>query len=274
MASAEAGVAEAGVAETDVAAAEACLHPRTARLNGQTHCRECGEAIVSFCKEDTRFFEDASASVSTDFKAPKSIRKELDLLPLSEEVKDLADKIYAEKVGNNTYRSNVRQEVKFNCLFEAFKQLGIYKDPCEIATMLKIKRKGMSRGILRCSFLCTGKESARTATITAVHLVPEMLTRNNIEYDDSHIEDISRIYEYAKERSELLNRSKPQSIASSLVYFYLRKRDKDRKINKNDISKCCGVSSMTIAKLDSELEEILGDQLWEGGEMTGEAVEE
>jgi transcription initiation factor TFIIIB Brf1 subunit/transcription initiation factor TFIIB len=216
---------------------------------------------MSFCKEETRFFDDATAPLSTDHKAAKSIRKELDLLVLSEAVKDLADRIYAEKVGTNTYRSNVRQEVKFNCLFEAFKQLGIYKDPCEIAKMLKIKRKGMSRGILRCSFLCTGKETTQTMAITAVHLVPEMLTRNGVEFDSSHIEDIARIHDYAKERSELLNRSKPQSIASSLVYFYLRKKDKDRKINKADLAKNCGVSAMTISKLDAELEEILGDKL-------------
>ena len=97
--------------------------------------------------------------------------------------------------------------------------------------------------------------------ITAVHLVPEMLTRNGVEFDSSHIEDIARIHDYAKERSELLNRSKPQSIASSLVYFYLRKKDKDRKINKADLAKNCGVSAMTISKLDAELEEILGDKL-------------
>lgn len=244
------------LAETDV-----CLHAKTSRLNGQTHCRDCGETLPSFCKEDTKFFDDASTVLASDHKLPKSIRKELDILPLAEAVKDRADKIYAEKVGTNTYRSNVRQEVKFNCLFEAFKQLGIYKDPCEIAKMLKIKRKGMSRGILRCSFLCTGKETTQTMAITAVHLVPEMLTRNGVEFDQSHLEDIARIHDYAKERSEILNRSKPQSIASSLVYFYLRKKDKDHKINKADVAKNCGVSMMTISKLDLELEQILGDML-------------
>lgn len=245
----------------DTADTDVCLHTKTARLNGQTHCKDCGETILSFCKEESKFYDDATSSISTDFRMAKSIRKELDLLPLAENVKDLADKIYAEKVGSNTYRSNVRQEVKFNCIFEAFKQLGIYKDPCEIAKMLKIKRKGMSRGILRCSFLCTGKETIPTTSITAIHLVPEMLTRNGVEFDEGHLEDINRIYEYAKDRSELLNRSKPQSIASSLVYFYLRKKDKDRKLNKAEIAKNCGVSSMTVTKLDAELEVILGDKL-------------
>lgn len=246
----------------EVAYAEStCLHQQTARLNGQTYCTECGEEIMSFCKDETRFFDDATVALANDRKAPKSIRKELDLLPLSDEIKERADKIYAYKAGTNTYRAKVRQEVKFSCIMDAFNEAKIYKDPREIAAMLGIKRKGMSRGVKRCSFLCTGKESAVRTSITAIHLVPEMLSRCGIEYDQTHLDDLERIYTYTKERSVLFSRSNPQSIASALIYFYLRKKDKDRKVSKADVAKNLGVSMMTITKIDNELESICGDIL-------------
>jgi transcription initiation factor TFIIIB Brf1 subunit/transcription initiation factor TFIIB len=230
-----------------------CQHLATSRFNGQTHCRDCGEAILSFCKEDTRFFDDSTVVLSNDRKAPKSIRKELDLLPLPDEIKDRADRIYAYKVGDNTYRANVRQEVKFSCIFEAYKEAGIIRDPNEIAQMLGIKRKGMSRGIMRCSSLFTGKASlSDQPSLTAMDLVPEMLARCGIQAEECHLEDMVRIYVYVKDRSELLNRSKPQSIAAALIFYYTSTIVLDRKITKNEIAKHCGISVMTVSKLHSE----------------------
>jgi transcription initiation factor TFIIIB Brf1 subunit/transcription initiation factor TFIIB len=230
-----------------------CAHPYTTRSNGQTHCRDCGEAILSFCKEDTSYFDDASVVLITDRKAPKSIRKELDLLALPDEIKDRADRIYAYKVGDNTYRANVRQEVKFCCIFEAYKEAGIIRDPNEIAQMLGIKRKGMSRGIMRCSSLFTGKaNTSEQVPLTALDLVPEMLNRCGVQADESHLDDMARIYTYAKDRSELLNRSKPQSIAAALIFYYLSNMVLDRKIPKNEIAKNCGISVMTLNKLSSD----------------------
>jgi len=237
-----------------------CRHLRTARSNGQTHCRDCGEAILSFCKEETHFFDDVTATLSTERKAPKSIRKELDLLPLPDEIKDRADRIYAYKVGDNTYRANVRQEVKFSCIFDAYKEAGIIRDPNEIAQMLGIKRKGMSRGVMRCSSLCTGKANTSEQTaLTALDLVPEMLNRCGVQAEECHLEDMARIYTYAKDRSELLNRSKPQSIAAALIFFYINTMVLDRKIPKNEIAKNCGISVMTLNKLNTSLVELCSE---------------
>ena len=93
-----------------------------------------------------------------------------------------------------------------------------------------------------------------------MNLVPDMLEKCGIEYDTCHMEDISRIYEYAKDRSILLNRSKPQSCAAGLVFFFLRKKYEYSKLNKLEIAKNCGVSAMTLSKVDIELEAIVGDK--------------
>lgn len=241
-----------------------CKHLHTINQHGQTYCSDCCEELISFCKEETRFFEDASTALASDRKAIKSIRKELDALPLPETIKDRADRIYGNRVGSNTYRSKVRQEVKFSCIFDAFKEEGIYKDPCEIATMVGIKRRGMTRGIARCSFLWTGKDKTNNVSITAIHLVPDMMTRNCIEFEQSHLDDVAAIYEYTKDRSELLNRSKPQSIAAALIYFYMLKVDETRKISKADVAKNCGISIMTMMKIATELEAICGNSWTEG----------
>ena len=236
-----------------------CQHTDISNHKGVAYCSDCGEEIICFVNDENTYFPTSRDGE----KAPKSIRKELENLPLSDEIKDRADKIYGYKAGNNTYRAKVRQEVKFICIKEAFHELGLYKDPREIAAMLGLQRKGMSRGVKRCSYLYTGKESTSKEPITALNLVPGMLTQNGVEYDNSHLEDIQRIYEYTKEYSESINRSNPQSIAAALIYFYLRKKDPSKKLMKTNVAKNCYVSVMTISKIDNELEKICGEMMGE-----------
>jgi len=249
-----------------------CLHPNLSSQNGQKYCKSCGETIFSFHQDDSTFFDDASTPL-TEKKSSRSIRKELDLLKLADEVKDLANQYYMERVGDQTFRSDVRQEMKFICIFDAYRALKIEKDPQQVATLLGLKRKGMSRGILRSSLLLLNKErkegnkgkqdkvntEADTTALATLALVPDFLDANQINYDQSHLEDIERIYHFAKDRSSLLNRSKPQSIASALVYFYMRHKF-EVKPNKSDFAKKCSVSPMTVSKIDQELEVLLNSE--------------
>ena len=233
-----------------------CKHASVGRVHGQSYCKSCGQSLFSFSHEDTRYFEDG-ATVAADRKQVKSIRKELEALALPEEVRDRADRIYGYRVGFNTYRSTVRKEVMFVCINDAYKELGIFRNPQEIADLLGLKRKGMSRGVMRCSSLYTGKpETNEHRSLTAVDLVPNMLTDCGIHVDPSHLEDIANIYQHAKERSELLNRSKPQSIAAALIYYYLSQVSGDKRMTKSEIAKGCGVSVMTLGKNVTELQRL------------------
>lgn len=229
-----------------------CKHSETYRVNGSTFCSTCSEEVFSFSKDDNVFFDDTTSKTLFTKKQNKSIRKELDAYDFPDNVKTCADKLYAEKVGNNTYRSNVRKEVIFGCVCEAYEQLKIYKDPQEISKIMGIKNKGMSRGLKHCSPLCTGKATkTELFMLSPIDLIPKMLENIGIEYDKSHIDDISNIYNYVRKRSDLINRSSPQSIASALIFFYLR--NKDQKVVKSEVARNCGVSAVTISKLDAEI---------------------
>ena len=236
-----------------MAAAAACAHTSLVEQNGVSCCRSCGQILMTFGREDT------GEPLARGVPKIKSIRKELDTLTLPSIVKDYADEIYADKVGTNTYRSDVRAEVKFNCLYEAYQRAGIICDPAEIAQMLGIKRRGMSRGLLRCSELYTGKKNTMPPPklLTAMDLVPGVLSKCDIQPDQEHIDDINRLYLFAKERSTLFNCSKPQSLTAALIYYYLRRFEGDRKFTKGEIAANCGVSIMTLTKGYKELERLV-----------------
>lgn len=238
-----------------------CSHSITYKLDSTLFCSDCQEEVVSFSKEDNSFFEENIATTIGVKKHSKSIRKDLDeYKEFQDDVKALADILYSKKVGNNTYRSNVRKDVIFGCVCQAYEDLKRPRNPQEIARIMGIKRKGMSRGFKYCSSLCTGERNgSEIFLLSPMDLVPNMLEQIGILFDESHIGDIKNIYEYIRRRSSLINKASPQSIASALIYSYLRNNGdmvKDFKISKSEMAKKCGVSAVTIGKIDTEIERI------------------
>ena len=60
-----------------------------------------------------------------------------------------------------------------------------------------------------------------------------------------------------KNKSSIINRSRPQSVASSLIYFFLCKIKGANNVNIKDFVKKVKLSELTINKIVKEIESII-----------------
>jgi transcription initiation factor TFIIIB Brf1 subunit/transcription initiation factor TFIIB len=69
-------------------------------------------------------------------------------------------------------------------------------------------------------------------------------------------QEVIDIYYKIKNKSSKLNRSRPQSVSSSLVYYWICK--KNINISLKDFAKKVELSELTIQKNTKEVAEVLG----------------
>lgn len=78
---------------------------------------------------------------------------------------------------------------------------------------------------------------------------------DNFQSSDEQKKEVSEIYSRIKNKSSKLNRSRPQSVASGLVYYWIKKNGKD--ISLKQFIKKVGLSELTINKIYYQIDDIL-----------------
>jgi len=79
------------------------------------------------------------------------------------------------------------------------------------------------------------------------------------EANDEMIEEVNALYKKINNRSSKLNRSRPQSVAAALTFYWIC--TKNRKITIKDFSKKVELSELTISKNAKEIANILGTEI-------------
>ena len=73
---------------------------------------------------------------------------------------------------------------------------------------------------------------------------------------NNHKKEVLYLYDRIKNKSSKINRSRPGSIASGIVYFWISL--KNINISIKDFAKKVELSELTIIKISKEISEILG----------------
>ena len=89
--------------------------------------------------------------------------------------------------------------------------------------------------------------------ITPKDLVKEAMKKFNAS--DSQIKDVINLYGKIENRSSMLNRSRPQSVAAGLTYYYILMKHKD--ITLKDFTKEVNLSELTVTKITKEISKVL-----------------
>ena len=114
----------------------------------------------------------------------------------------------------------------------------------------KLDLKGLKHVNLHVS-----KESKiHTTYITPINLVEDIMDQfsaTNVQKNE-----VIDLYKRIKNKSSKLNRSRPQSTASGLTYYWIRKKNID--ITLKEFSKKAELSELTIDKIAKEIEKVLG----------------
>ena len=78
---------------------------------------------------------------------------------------------------------------------------------------------------------------------------------NKFEAPTDQINEVIELYKRVKNRSSVLNRSRPQSVASGLVRYYILLKGKD--ISMKDFRQKVHLSELTIERIAKEIARIL-----------------
>ena len=239
-----------------------CLHENTLNEKGITVCTDCGEEIetdISYNKE-WRYYGQSDNKYTTDpnrvqarKSEEKTIFKDVENLGFSENIISKANKIYADVTQGKIFRGNTRKAIVFACIFHAYKLSGIPQSHEKLMKVFNLSKKTVLKGLKHVNLNASKESKIRTTYITPVNLIEEIMDKfgNNPEQK----KEVLEIYEKIKNKSSELNRSRPMSVASGIVYYWIIIKNKD--ISLKDFAKKVSLSELTINKISKKIAEIV-----------------
>ena len=235
-----------------------CPHLDVSQENDVRVCFDCGEQLPITEKEPVGWSYNHSTLCVLRKIPMKSIFPDVEQYRFPQNILDTANEIYTKVTKGSTYRGRYRLAIIFACIFNAFKlhqtpkSLDSLKAVFNNPNVKNLKNKSISKGL---KFVNIGLKNIGFKTvvhITPFNLVEEILLRFNA--NPNQIQTVQKIYLEIENKSALLNRSRPQSVAASLVYWYMCHWKKGVVIQ--DFSSKVGLSELTISKLSKEIDKL------------------
>lgn len=231
-----------------------CFHSHTTTEHGAVLCMECGEEVITSIADIFKQTTDPSRCYIRKV-SEKSIYSEIVHMNISQHIQDLANDIYIQVCGTTPkHRRGVnRKGIIFASIFHAYK-LNLNAQSCEsLLNVFNIKRRDALKGLKYINENAPPNSPLRTTYITPEHLIQEFMKRFNA--DQKSIQEVLDLYHKIKGKSSIVNRSRPQSVAAGLIYFYSYMKGND--INIKEFTKKVSLSELTINKLAKECARIL-----------------
>jgi transcription initiation factor TFIIIB Brf1 subunit/transcription initiation factor TFIIB len=230
-----------------------CPHTDSVQDKNVVVCINCGKCIQKLFNQH-REWKSQQTRVTVD---DKNIFKDVENIQFSENVVQIANSLYVQVTRDKIYRGNARKGIISACIFYAFKVIGkpqIYK---KIIKLFNINKKIGLKGLKFVSINAPKNSVIFKTQITPLTYIEYYMNELQASTDD--IQQIKELYKFIESKQiQKLNRSRPQSVASGIVYFWLLREN--RKITLKTFSKITELSELTIVKIQKDIKEILDQQ--------------
>jgi transcription initiation factor TFIIIB Brf1 subunit/transcription initiation factor TFIIB len=160
----------------------------------------------------------------------------------------MANSIYQKATSDRIYRGNFRKSLIFATVYVALRE---NETPMSHNALYEIFKIDSKIGLKGLKVIAPYRNN--TKSITPEILINEIMNKLNAKKHD--IDEVLDLYEQIKNKSVKLNRSRPNSIASSIIYYWIQKNKKN--ININEFTKLVNLSKMTIDKIIKDIVEVL-----------------
>lgn len=221
-------------------------------------CINCGiqTDIASFDPE-WRYYASGGSKNPARCHQSKTTEKNIDKLveniPITDNVKKLTEQKYKKIVGTKTIRGKGRKAIVAACMFHVYKDLGENRTIDQIREWFNLSKQDISGGL---------SEYYKTFREDRVrHTEPEDLLRMVLKITGvsiAHYNEICILLKRLQKMSKILNNSSPMSMASSVVFFYIKTHpEKFNQFNKKSFSEKVDLSDITITKLAKEICNVL-----------------
>lgn len=239
-----------------------CSHENIISEKGVSVCVDCGEEISQHIthEKEWRYYGQGDTKHSSDPNRvqmrkteERSIFKDVENLGFSESIIAKANKIYAQVTEGKIFRGNHRKAIVFACVFHAYKMSGKPQSHESLIQIFNLNRKTGLRGLKYVNLYAPKDSKIRTTYITPTHLISEIMIKFSATKEQT--EEVIEIYEKIRNKSSRLNRSRPQSVASGLVFYWICLKGKE--ISLKDFAKKVTLSELTINRIAKEIAEVL-----------------
>lgn len=246
--------------EKDVCKDDSCSHINTVNESGTYLCRDCGlelSKVMSY-EKDWRYYGSDDTRKNSDPNRchirkveDKSIFKDVESFGFSEKIVNTANDIYAQVTKGKIYRGNSRKAIIFGCVFHSIKINGKSYTCESLGDIFQLDRKIILRGLKHVSLNAPKSSQIKNKNGTS-ELLDEYIVKFDIKEDRDEIIDI---YNKIRNKSTIINRSRPQSVISSLIYYFLCMKNGSNNVSIKDFIKKVKLSELTILKISKEIGE-------------------
>lgn len=239
-----------------------CSHGSVISEKGVGVCVDCGEEIHHRITHDKewRYYGQSDTKHSSDPNRvqmrkteERNIFKDVENLGFSESIIAKANKLYAQVTEGKIFRGNHRKAIVFACVFHSYKMSGKPQSHERLIRIFNLSRKTGLRGLKYVNLYAPKDSKIHTTYISAKNLITEIMEKFSATEDQE--QEVVDLYEKIKNKSSRLNRSRPQSVASGLVFYWICMKGKE--ITLRDFARKVILSELTINRIAKEIAEVL-----------------
>lgn len=237
-----------------------CEHFDLINENGMIVCNDCGQEIKKVTNniKEWRYFNSSDKKndpnrVQVRKIEERSIFKDVENLGFSEKIIMKANNIYQDVTSGQIFRGKSRKAIVFACIFHAYKINNIPQTPEQLIDLFKIDRKDALKGIKYVNMHAPHESDIYLTSVSPINHIHEIMDK--FTASDEYKKEVEELYKKIKNKSSNLNRARPKSVSSALVYYWIKQKKID--ININEFAIISNLSQLTINKITKEIENIL-----------------
>lgn len=229
-----------------------CPHEQLIYENGVDLCVACGREMgekVSFSKS----YNVTTTKKEQTFervKKQKNIYNDVANIDLSDHIKDLANDIYVRACKDHVHRGAYRRAIIFASVFTAYKMDNNPQSCDRLLSYFKIKRRDALKGL---KFVSEHVGNVPLSYITPQDIIKEYMKR--FRATSAQIDEVLEMYSIIEGKSSTLNRSRPQSVAAGMIYYYSHETGSKLQM-KNFLTKI-NISELTVQKICKEIKRVM-----------------
>lgn len=240
-----------------------CKHINYNRNEGaMIFCLDCGEEIEKTIIQDKewRYYGQSDNRRGSDpnrviprKNEERNIFKDVERMGFGDKIVHLANQIYIQVTHEKIYRGNSRKSIIFASVFHAFKLQGKPQCHDKLIKIFNLDRKLGLKGLKHVNLNAPKNSLIHTTYITPENLIGDIMDKFKATEDQK--KEVYEIYTKIRNKSSRINRSRPQSTASAITYFWICFKGID--ITLKEFAKRSELSELTIERLSKEIARIL-----------------
>jgi transcription initiation factor TFIIIB Brf1 subunit/transcription initiation factor TFIIB len=240
-----------------------CDHDNTINESGIITCIDCGIELQKdiLHEKEWRYYGASDSKRSSDpnrvqmrKSEDRSIYKDVASMGFSETIVSKANSIYTIVTKGKIYRASTRKAIIFACIYHAYNISGNPQDHDKLTSLFSISHKSSMKGLKHVNLHAPKNSIIHTTYITPGNMVSHIMRRFRANEDQIH--EVEQLYKQIENKSSKLNRSRPQSVACGLTYYWICKN----KINLSldEFRSKVSLSPLTIQEIAKEIAKVLG----------------